>query len=75
MRFMVMVARGSQARFIVMPHGFRESGFCIIGGTDPLVRAGHPRPALAARNQVLATINEAAGGPAAGEGVRPTARF
>jgi hypothetical protein len=41
-------------------------------GRTPLVRAGRPRPALASRNQVLATIDEPAGGPSADEGVRPT---
>ena len=57
-----------------MPHSFCESGFCIIGGADPLVRAGRPRPALPARERVLAAIDKPAGGPAADEGVRPTMR-
>ena len=33
--------------FSSMPLVFPIVGFCIIGGADPLVRAGRPRPALA----------------------------
>jgi len=51
---------------------FGKLGFGINGGADPLVRAGRPRPALSSRNQVLATIEEPARGPAADQGVRPT---
>ena len=59
-----------------MPLSFREAGFCISGGADPLVGVpsgpGRPRPALAEENLALATIEKLARGPAADLGVRPT---
>jgi hypothetical protein len=45
-------------------------------GRTPWSARGRPRPALSSRNQVLAVIDEPAGGPAGPEGtpegVRPT---
>jgi hypothetical protein len=45
----------------------------MLGGADPLVCAGRPRPALPSRNQVLATIDKPAGGPTGPEGTPPRA--
>src|SRR5450756_77629 len=45
---------------------------CSIGGADPLVCAGPPGPALRSKNQVLATRDKPARGPAADAGVHPT---
>ena len=56
----------------LMPHRFREAGCCRIGGADPLVCAGRPRPALCLKNQALATVGRPTRGSAADQGVRPT---
>jgi hypothetical protein len=59
-----------------MPLSFREAGFCISGGADPLVGVpsgpGRPRPALCVGTQAPATVGKPARGPAADQGVRPT---
>jgi len=48
--------------------------FFGASGADPLVRAGRPRPAARPKNQGLASLRDRpARGPAADEGVRPTA--
>jgi hypothetical protein len=42
------------------------------GGADSLVRAGPPGPALALKDQGLATSDKPTRGPTADQGVRPT---
>jgi hypothetical protein len=51
---------------------FGKLGSAQLGGADPLVRAGRPRPALFSKNRAIVAIEELARGPAADEGVRPT---
>jgi hypothetical protein len=59
-----------------MSLSFRKAGARGQWWGGPLVRAGRPRPALSSKNQVLATIEAPARGPAADQsadqGVRPT---
>ena len=58
-----------------MPLSFREAGFCISGGADPLVGVpsgpGRPRPALCVGTQAPATVGKPARGPAADQGGPP----
>ena len=55
-----------------MPHTLCQS--CKSGGSggaDPLVRAGPPGHARLSKNQVIASLDKPARGPAADQGVRP----
>jgi hypothetical protein len=56
-----------------MPPTFPGNGNpAEMGGADPLVRAGPPGPALFPTNQMPASLDKPARGPAADQGVHPT---
>src|ERR1700692_3104335 len=59
--------------FRPMPHSFWQTGILRkLGGADPLICAGRPRPALLSKDQQLARYNGAGLGAGSGPGVRPT---